>query len=237
MRRRIARATIAVPILLMSLFVAVLLWPSTGTTQALPAAWYSDTHLVAWAGVVVNLAVVVIAVFLNVILDSFRQPRFSVTCREAPPWQVEKATDEDEESRLLYVRLRVQNVGRSYEEACEVRVEQVLRLHSANNIKPDQINEHDPRPLKWVGRDTKPHALNAGAFDFVDLGVQLRESLELFRLDFSDRGHLDLWLDVEGIAGFRVVGTIYGKRAKPKAFAFDLSWNLLRYGLIVVKES
>jgi len=200
-------------------------------------AWYSDTNLVAWVGVVVNLAVVGIALFLNLLLDKFRRPRFRVTCGEARPWQVEKKADEGGGLQLLHVRLEVQNVGRSYEEACEVRVEQVLRLFSAKETKPEPINEHDPRPLKWVGRDTKPTTLSAGAFDFADLGVLRSDSLENFRLDFADRGHLDLSLTAKGVVGFRIVGTVYGKRAKPRPFAFDLTWKSLEFAPILVKES
>src|SRR5712692_4492696 len=188
MGKRITRTSITGTILLISLFVVAVLWRSTGDIQTKLATWYSDTRLVAWASVVVNLAVVVIALFLNVLFDKFRQPRFRVTCREARPWQVEKEAHEVGDPKLLHVRLRVQNVGRSYEEACEVRVERVLRLYSANDMKPDAINDHDPRPLKWVGRDTKPITLDAGAFDFVDLGVHLPYSPEFFRLDFADRG-------------------------------------------------
>jgi len=237
MRKRLTEASTIATVLFIGFIVVVSIWLSTGHAQSVLATSYADTHLVAWASVVVNLAVVVIAIFLNVLLDRFRQPRFHVTCRETRPWQVEIRTDELGAPRLLYVRLQVRNVGRSYEEACEVRVEQVLRLYSESGMKPEVINDHDPRPLKWVGRSTTPITLNAGSFDFADLGVLLSEPLELFRLDFAERGHLDLWLNVKGIAGFRIVGTIYGKRAKPSRFAFDLSWSLYQFGPILVKES
>jgi hypothetical protein len=236
MRQRISGILKAAVILVMGLLVLILLYLSVGNIRTRITTWYSDTQLVAWAGVVVNLAVVGMALFLNVLLDKFRQPRFGVTCGEARPWQVEKKADEVGDLQLLHVRLQVQNVGRSYEGACEVRVEQVFRLFSAKEMKPEPINEHDPRPLKWVGRDTKPATLNAGAFDFVDLGVRHPESPENFRLDFADRGHLDLWLNEKDVAGFRIVGTVYGQRAKPKPFAFDLSWKSSEFGPILVKE-
>jgi len=237
MRQRITSVLKTAVILLMGLLVLILLYLSVGDIRIRITTWYSDTQLVAWAGVVVNLAVVGIALFLNVLLDKFRRPRFRVTCGEARPWQVEKKADEVGDLQLLHVRLQVQNVGRSYEEACEVRVEQVFRLFLAKEMKPETINEHDPRPLKWVGRDTKPTTLNTGAFDFADLGVRHPDSLEHFRLDFADRGHLDLWINEKDVAGFRIVGTVYGKRAKPKSFAFDLSWKSFEFGHILVKES
>lgn len=197
--------------------------------------WYSDPHLVEWAGVAVNLAVVGVALFLNVLLDKARQPRFRVTCREAQPWQLAKES-KGRDTELLFVRLRVQNVGRTCEEACEVRVEQVFRLFLAKDAKPQPIVDHDPRPLKWVGRDTKPLTLNRGAFDFVDLGVIRKDSREAFRLDFDDRGHLDLWLDDDDLSAFRIAGTVYGKRAQPEPFAFDLNWRSVEFGPIVVEE-
>ena len=236
MHKRIKKASIAGIILLISLFVVVLLWRSTGNILTLFATWYSDTQLVAWAGVVVNLAVVGVALFLNALLDKFRRPRFRVTCGEEPPWQVEKKADEVGDLQQLHVRLQVQNVGRSYEESCEVRVEQVFRLFSVKDKKPESINDHDPRPLKWVGRNTKPVTLNPGAFDFVDLGLLRADSREHFRLDFADRGHLDLWLNEKDVAAFRIVGTVYGKRVKPNPFAFDLSWKSFEFGSIVVEE-
>jgi hypothetical protein len=197
--------------------------------------WYSDTRLVQWAGVAANLAVVGIALFLNILLDKARQPRFRVTCRGVQPWQLVKVP-KGEDTEKLFVRLRVQNVGRTCEDACEVRVEQVFRILPARNAKPEAIADHDPRPLKWVGRDTKPLTLDRGAFDFVDLGVIRKDSPEAFRLDFADRGHLDLWLNEKDLAAFRITGTVYGKRAEPERFAFDLSWKSVEFGPIAVKE-
>jgi hypothetical protein len=146
----------------------ILLNRSNGDIRTHVSGWYHDKDLVAWAGVVASLAVVGIALFLNMLTDRARQPRFRITCRGVPPWQIAKKS-ERLDGELLFVRLQVQNVGRTCEEACEVRVEQVFRLHSGKVTKPQPINDHDPRPLKWVGRDTKPVTLNRGAFDFVDL--------------------------------------------------------------------
>jgi hypothetical protein len=237
MRQRMTSVSKAVVIVLMGFLLLILCYLAVGDIRTRITTWYSDSRLVAWAGVLANLAVVGIALFLNVLLDEFRQPRFRVTCGVAPPWQLEKKADEVGDLRLLHVRLQVQNVGRSYEDACEVRVEQVFRLFSERDIKPQPINEHDPRPLKWVGRDTRPITLNAGAFDFADLGVRHPDSLEYFRLDFADRGHLDLWLNEKEAAGFRLVGTVYGKRAKPRPFVFDIGWKPFEFGPILVKES
>ena len=222
-------------ILLVGLLALVVVYRLGGGIGSHLTVWYHDTLLVQWASVAANLAVVGIALFLNILLDNARQPRFRVTCREAPPWQLVKESKE-KDTELLFVRLRVQNVGRTCEEACEVRVEQVFRLFSAKLAKPQSIADHDPRPLKWVGRDTKPLTLNRGAFDFVDLGVIRKDSREAFRLDFADRGHLDLWLNEEDVTAFRIAGTVYGKRAEPEPFAFDLSWKSVEFGPIVVEE-
>lgn len=223
------------PILLAGVLILIALCRLDRDIRTYLTVWYSDTRLVAWAGVAANLAVVGIALFLNILLDKARQPRFRVTCREVQPWQLVKVP-KGEDTEKLFVRLRVQNVGRTCEDACEVRVEQVFRIFSARDAKPKPIADHDPRPLKWVGRDTKPATLNRGAFDFVDLGTIRKDSREAFRLDFADRGHLDLWLNEKDLAAFRITGTVYGKRAEPEPFAFDLSWKSVEFGPIAVEE-
>ena len=196
--------------------------------------WYSDTRLVAWTGVRVNLSVVIIALFLNVALERYRRPRLSVSCGEQAPWQV--ITETSEGSELLHVRLRVQNSGRDYEEACEVRVEEVLRS-PVRNQEPARPLDHDPRTLKWVGRTTQPISLSPGAFDFVDLAAQRRDSPEYIRLDFDERGHLDLWLKEVGRAGYYfIVGTAYGRRARPKPFKFQITWESEDFGIINIRR-
>jgi len=235
MGQRITRILKVAAILLMGPLFLILLCRSSVDIRTHLSGWYHDKDLVAWAGVVATLAVVGIALFLNLLTDRARQPRFRVTCRDVPPWQIAKQSGRLD-AELLFVRLQVQNVGRTCEEACEVRVERVFRLFSGNVMTPQPINDHDPRPLKWVGRDTKPVTLNRGAFDFVDLGLLSADSREHFRLDFADRGHLDLWLNEKDVTAFRIAGTVYGKRAKPKPFAFDLSWKLFEFGPIVVEE-
>ena len=205
--------------------------PSLTTTLA---DWYSDTRLVAWAGVGVNLAVVIIALFLNVALERYRRPRLQVSSGEQAPWQVVTGTSEG--SDLLHVRLRVQNSGRDYEEACEVRVEEVL-CSSATSQEPAPLTDHDPRTLKWVGRTTKPISLSAGAFDFVDLGVRSKHSPEHVRLEFDERGHLDLWLRGTDCTAYLIVGTAYGRRARPRPFKFDISWNRDDFGTVRIRST
>jgi hypothetical protein len=203
--------------------------------RALVRVLSSNEQLVRALGVVVSIASLcvslVLTLFVNLFWNYLRKPRFRVGYGEGPPWQIYTTADTTE---LLHVRLRVQNVGRTQEEACEVRIEEVSRLLSDGKLQP--INEHDPRPLKWVGRETKPIALNSGAFDFVDLGVRRQDSRGYFRLEFADRGRLDLWLNQNDAVGFRISGTVYGKEAEPRSFLFDLSWKPSEPGPVNVKE-
>jgi hypothetical protein len=231
--KRSIRVLIITAILFIAFSVTVFLCRVTGDIQTRLITWYSDKQLVAWVGVLANFAVVGVALFLNLLLESFRRSRFRVTCRDTQPWQV-TINAEAENVQLLFVRLQVQNIGRTYEEACEVRIEQVLRLFSNKDRQPEPLEDLVPRPLKWIERDTSSISLNTGTFDFVDLGVRRSDSLDLFRLDFPNRPHLDLWLDDTTI-GFRVAGAVYGKRAKPQSFTFDLFWNSFEFGPIKVK--
>jgi len=198
--------------------------------------WFADRQLVAWVGIAVNLAVVVVALLLNVLLEQARRPRFAITLGAGPPWQVEKRSSGDDPSSLIHVRLRVQNIGRTCEDRCEIRIEQVLYLYSTKGLKPESIADHDPRSLKWAGRDTRPINLNVGAFDFADLAVRRLDSPNLVRLEFAERGHLDLWGSEKNIVGYRVIGTAYGTTARPKSFKFDLSWNEIEASFIAVRE-
>lgn len=195
--------------------------------------WYSDTRLVAWIGVAVNLAVVIIALFLNVALERYRRPRLQVSSGDQAPWQV--ITGAGEDCELLHVRLRVRNAGSGYEEGCEVRVEEVLRSPPQSR-KPEPLTDHDPRPLKWVGRTAEAIGLSAGAFDFVDLGVRAKSTPEHLRLDFDERGHMDLWLHPANTVAYRIVGTAYGRRAKPKPFSFELSWTSDDFDIVRVRS-
>jgi hypothetical protein len=184
------------------------------------------------SGLISAFVSALVALFINVFLPYLRKPRFRVSCGEDLPWQV-FTTDESGGTSMLHVRLKVQNIGWIQEEACEVRIEQVFRVY-ATKIEP--FLDHDPRPLKWVGRDTKPLALNTGAFDYVDLGVRRQDSLNHLRLDFANRGHLDLFINEEDLVGYRITGAIYGKQAQPRSFTFDLSWKTFDFSQINVKE-
>jgi hypothetical protein len=45
---------------------------------------YKDPYLVRWAGVIVNLSVVVVALFLNTLADYWKRPRFQVDTGDGP---------------------------------------------------------------------------------------------------------------------------------------------------------
>jgi len=186
-----------------------------------------NTQVIAWVGVAVNFGVVFVAVFLNILHAWYLKPRFSITCGSSPPYQLEKPLQSPNGAFLLHVRLRVQNTGRSSVEGCEVRMENIYELRKGTrDLRAVARDDHDPRALKWVGRDTNPIALNRGAFDHVDLGARRSDFIENFRVEFSTRGHMDLNLSDPDITAFRLEGAVYGKGAKPKHFAFSLSWEV-----------
>jgi hypothetical protein len=155
--------------------------------------------------------------------DDFNLPRFQIACSDRPPCQ--RVIINKEGIRQLHVRLQVTNVGRTPEDACEVRVEKIERLHATVHDQHVFACDHDPRPLKWAGRGTEPIPINTGAFDLVNLGVRRADFLENLHLDFDARGAFELNLADSTIRGFRIGGTVYGKKAKPEPFAFDVSWN------------
>lgn len=188
-------------------------------------ASYNDTRLVQWVAVAVNLLVVFIALFLNTLLAWLRKPRFRVDFGSESPWQTETTPKDTPGVVLVHFRLRIRNIGRTAESSCEVRVEEVSRLRAGSRRRAEVRVRHDPRPLKWAGRSTQPISLSPGAFDLVDLGVRRSDTPELLRLEFADRGHLDLVLDEDLTFGFRIAGTVYGEQAIPRAFMFDLRWH------------
>src|SRR5665811_2195558 len=75
---------------------------------------YKNDQLVKWASVVVNLFVVIIALFLNITLEYIRRPRFRIDCGIEQPWQKQtKSTDANDSIVQMHLRLRVLNVGRT----------------------------------------------------------------------------------------------------------------------------
>lgn len=192
------------------------------------ANFFRNPQVVGWAGVVATILVIFIALFLNILREDYQRPRFIITCGSSAPYQVKtEIRDSDGSQQLLHIRLGVQNVGRSVTEACEVRLERILEIRSeSGRLKSVARTDHDPRALKWIGRDTTPIPLSPGAFDFVDLGAQNSGFMENFRVDFQDRGHIDLNIADPSIMGFELKGTVYGKNAVPKQFTFQLSWEM-----------
>jgi len=194
-------------------------WNSTSTS------FFSSKQVVAWVAVIVNLCVVIIALFVNVLHDYLTKARFQITCGMQTPWQLLEHISEVEDTHRLYIRLHIQNVGYRPTEACEVRVEGIKTLRLINGKTEFDVVPHDPRALKWIGRDCNPIQLSAGAYDLVDIGAINSDYMDNLRLDFQVRGHLDLGLYDTSIKGYRIYGTVYGKKAIPKRFAFELFWN------------
>lgn len=199
---------------------------------------YKNDQLAKWASVVVNLAVVIIALFLNITLEYIRRPRFRIDSGIEQPWQMQTKLKGADDISLMHLRLRICNVGRTCEYSTEVRVEKIYKIINQSRSELIPINDHDPRALKWVGRNTAPIALNAGAFDFVDLGVRRYDILNRFRLEFAERGNCDLVMEKDVIDGFRIVGTVYGNKAIPQPFTFDLTWDpMLDLGPIEIRRA
>jgi hypothetical protein len=226
-------------VLVISFSVGVLTGRVLRTRNDGISKFLGNTQVVAWIGIAVNFGVVFVAVFLNVLHTLYLRPRFSITCGSSPPYQLEKPLESPDRAFLLFIRLRVQNTGRSAVEGCEVRLEKIYELRrSPAGLHAVARDDHDPRALKWVGRDTNPISLNRGAFDHVDLGARRSDFMENFRLEFSTRGHMDLRLSDPDITAFRLEGAVYGKGAKPKHFAFSLSWDVDgRSRTIVISEA
>jgi hypothetical protein len=197
----------------------------SGNLRISASTLYADEQFARWVAIAMNLLVVGVALFLNILLEWFRQPRYRLSCQSGPPWQILKREGENGEIRLMFVRLRVMNVGRTFEEACEIRAEEISMIGPDLHGYLKPIVEHDPRPLKWVGRDTRPNLLNAGAFDLVDIGVRRSDSPDFFRIDFSDRGHLDIAVNDVSTIGCVIKGSIYGRRSMPRHFAIKITWT------------
>ena len=191
------------------------------------AGFFRNPQASVWAGVFASLLVVFMALFLNIVRDHIRRPRFTVTCGTCPPYQLRTDINGSQESEeLLHVRLCVKNVGRTCANACEVRLERIYSIiNNGGRIELIEREDHDPRPLKWVGRDTTPIALSPGAFDFVDLGALNSQFIQNFRIEFHDRGHIDLDIGRSDVHGFRLEGTIYATDGVPKQFTFNLTWK------------
>jgi hypothetical protein len=189
-----------------------------------------DNVVIAWVGVGVNLAVVFVALFINVLREHLRKPRFIITCGREPPFcKVKSGTGSNE--KFLFLRLRIENSGLSATEDCEVRLEKI-GVVKGNKVYCSLI--HDPRPLKWIGRKCDTIQLSPGAFDFVDLGVQNEDHRENFCIRFPNRGQLDLNLIEDEAEAYILRGNVYGKGAFPQEFAFRITWDVDSESLAVM---
>lgn len=186
----------------------------------------SDKNIVAWVGVGVNLAVVFVALFMNILREHLKKPRFRISCGQEPPWQISKVMSEkNSNKKRLYIRLRVENSGLIAAEACEVRLEKIEVVKYEDGKKVYRPLIHDPRPLKWIGRDCSPIQLSPGSFDFVDLGAQNENYQENLRIEFHERGHLDLNLIKDEAVEYILKGNVYSKGAFPQKFTFCITWD------------
>lgn len=198
---------------------------------------YVDELFVKWAGVIVNISIIILTLFLNITLGYFRRPRFKIDSGMGSPWQKQTKLAGNDDVVQMHLRFRVTNVGRTSEGSTEVRIEKIYKITEQNIDKPIALNDHDPRPLKWVGRNTTPIVLNVDTYDFVDLGVRRSDILDRFSLDFSERGHYDLIMESDIISGFLVDGTVYGNKAIPLHFTFELTWDPASdFGPIKIKK-
>jgi len=221
-------------------------------TIVIAAAWFAanwstppsqDQLVISWIAAVAQalaglatVGVVLVALFLNFILDAYRAARFEITCSDSFPYQ---RVIEDEhqtisgsprerknfyEGRRIHVRLKVQNVGRSSDK-CEVRIEQVLELprDQGNSVTTHML---EPLTLLWIGRQIEVLELRRGAYDLVDLGVRADDFPQNFRLSFGHRGSIDL-VYRDNVRAFRIKGAVYAGQAKATPFSFDLSWRLV----------
>jgi hypothetical protein len=228
--------TILLTILCLSAFLIVV--KNANSIYSFLRSLYKDEVLLKWISIFLSFFTILFALTLNVALEHFRRPRFKIDSGIREPWQTQtKVKDGNEDIIQIHLRLRVSNVGRSCEKSAEVRIEKIYKLPSQNGSKRIPIDNHDPRSLKWVGRDTKPISMNAGIFDFVDLGVRRADILDRFRLEFEARGHYDLVMDNEEISGFLIAGTVYGEKAIPKYFQFKITWNPMSdFGPLEIKN-
>ncbi|MDF2434134.1 MAG: hypothetical protein JWP44_3765 [Mucilaginibacter sp.] len=236
---RIDQTKLTIPILLILLLLAVaFLCVENAKTIYAFLRDHTDDVFLKWVSIFVSFITIIFALTLNIVLEYFRRPRFRIDTGTSERWQKKtKVQNEKEEIIQMHLRFRISNVGSSCEKSAEVRLEKIYKLPVKNGAKPVPLNQHDPRPLKWVGRDTKPIAMNAGIFDFVDLGVRRADLPDRFRLEFESRGHYDLVLDRDEYTGFLVAGTVYGEKAIPKYFQFMITWDPRRdFGPIEIKK-
>lgn len=197
-----------------------------------------DKTVIAWIGAGVNLAVVFVALFVNVLHEHLRKPRFRITSGQEPPYQiVESVNGAETKTERLYVRFCAENCGLTATEGCEVRLEKIEAVQENEGKEVLCALDHDPRPLKWVGRSCSPIALSPGAFDFVDLGAQNEDYQENFRIEFDERGHLDLNLVKDSAKAYILRGHVYGKGAVPQDFSFRMKWEVDSVSpLVVISE-
>lgn len=115
----------------------------------------APSSLAQWAGATATFCAVLVALFKDPLLAWRRRPSFSVTCEKTLPWTVrvgiwvrwQHATPPNWNGNCYFVRLRVENIGRTRAENVQVYAAKLAKR--AVNGKFEEIPTFASLNLKW----------------------------------------------------------------------------------------
>ena len=190
-------------------------------------------------GALGTLAAAVVALFvafLPSLLGKWNRPKPDIQFQNEVPYSrysrtaikyVVQGNDENiiEKSGWAYwVRLRIQNTGKSVMQACEGRLDQI----TDNTTHETEHRDFDPVVLHWVGHTKGPLDINRNEYEYLDVFFLFEHepSKYIIRTEDWDPRGIILNRDKKKV-GLDI--TIYGRNINPKPFHLDVEFDKLWY--------
>lgn len=174
----------------------------------------------SWLAAAATFIAALVALFGWRFVDWFRQPKLTMSFAESPPCY--RFTDLSVGKRGFWIRVRVQNDGRSAAHGC---IAKVTRVYD----KKGHQSDIDPMQLRWCG---VPDALG---FEPITLARSQFEFFDVFRIE--DGGASELRFEtfagyapghatsLQAGPGYRVSMTVTAANADPTELEIEVAYS------------
>ena len=190
-----------------------------------------DSSIAYWLAGIGTILLALITFYLEVMKPRLQNPKFSIQCGKKEPYRRISLTEKDirkgvtagvkEPINGYFVRIRVENCGKSVARRCKGKLEKVM------NEKEELLVQYDPMTLHWVETDPRELPLSTidlapGQGEFLDVIYTLNgQQLAWIYSDILLRGMPKSFEQGKYILEI----TIYADNATPRSEKFKLIWG------------